>query len=191
MYKLFISTYSELITIGLFKDNTLIMQKEKESEKSHSIYLVPMIDEILKENNIECQDLSEILVVNGPGSFTGIRLGVTVAKTLAYTLNIPIKTISSIEAISASIKDDNKIITISDTKGKYLGIFENNKLVNELMYLKNADYEQYINNYNYSIYEDSKLDLQSINNYSLEIALTPAHAVKAIYIKEIEALSGR
>ena len=191
MYKLFISTYSELITIGLFKDNTLIMQKEKESEKSHSIYLVPMIDEILKENNIECQDLSEILVVNGPGSFTGIRLGVTVAKTLAYTLNIPIKTISSIEAISASIKDNNKIITISDTKGKYLGIFENNKLVNELMYLKNADYEQYINNYNYPIYEDSKLDLQSINNYSLEIASTPAHAVKAIYIKEIEALSGR
>lgn len=191
MYKLFISTYSELITIGLFKDNTLIMQKEKESEKSHSIYLVPMIDEILKGNNIECQDLSEILVVNGPGSFTGIRLGVTVAKTLAYTLNIPIKTISSIEAISASIKDDNKIITISDTKGKYLGIFENNKLVNELIYLKNADYEQYINNYNYPIYEDSKLDLQSINNYSLEIALTPAHAVKAIYIKEIEALSGR
>lgn len=191
MYKLFISTYSELITIGLFKDNTLIMQKEKESEKSHSIYLVPMIDEILKENNIECQDLSEILVVNGPGSFTGIRLGVTVAKTLAYTLNIPIKTISSIEAISASIKDDNKIITISDTKGKYLGIFENNQLVNELMYLKNTDYEQYINNYNYPIYEDSKLDLQSINNYSLEIAPTPAHAVKAIYIKEIEALSGR
>ena len=138
MYKLFISTYSELITIGLFKDNNLIMQKEKESEKSHSIYLVPMIDEILKENNIECQDLSEILVVNGPGSFTGIRLGVTIAKTLAYTLNIPIKTISSIEAISASIKDDNKIITISDTKGKYFGIFENNKLVNELMYLKNA-----------------------------------------------------
>ena len=191
MYKLFISTYSELITIGLFKDNTLIMQKEKESEKSHSIYLVPMIDEILKENNIECQDLSEILVVNGPGSFTGIRLGVTIAKTLAYTLNIPIKTISSIEAISASIKDDNKIITISDTKGKYLGIFENNKLVNELMYLKNADYEQYINNYNYPIYEDSKLDLQRINDYSLEIAPTPAHAVKAIYIKEIEALSGR
>lgn len=191
MYKLLISTYSELITIGLFKDNTLIMQKEKESEKSHSIYLVPMIDEILKENNIECQDLSEILVVNGPGSFTGIRLGVTVAKTLAYTLNIPIKTISSIEAISASIKDDNKIITISDTKGKYLGIFENNQLVNELMYLKNTDYEQYIKNYNYPIYEDSKLDLQSINNYSLEITPTPAHAVKAIYIKEIEALSGR
>lgn len=191
MYKLFISTYSELITIGLFKDNTLIMQKEKESEKSHSIYLVPMIDEVLKENNIECQDLSEILVVNGPGSFTGIRLGVTVAKTLAYTLNIPIKTISSIEAISASIKADNKIITISDTKGKYLGIFENNKLVNELMYLRKADYEQYIKNYNYPIYEDSKLDLPRINNYSLEITPTPAHAVKAIYIKEIEALSGR
>lgn len=191
MYKLFISTYSELITIGLFKDNKLLMQKEKESEKSHSIYLVPMIDEILKENNIECQDLKEILVVNGPGSFTGIRLGVTVAKTLAYTLNIPIKTISSIEAISVSIKEPNKIITISDTKGKYLGIFENNQLVHELIYLKNADYEQYIKKYNYPIYEDSKLDLQSINNYSLEIASTPAHAVKAIYIKEIEALSGR
>lgn len=191
MYKLFISTYSELITIGLFKDDQLIMQKDKESEKSHSIYLVPMIDEILKNNNITCQDLTEIIVVNGPGSFTGIRLGVTVAKTLAYTLNIPIKTISSIEAISSSIKEENKIITISDTKGKYLGIFENNKLLNELIYLKNKDYEEYIKNYTYSVYEDSQLDLQNIYNYTLNIQPTPAHAVKAIYIKEIEALSGR
>lgn len=191
MYKLFISTYSELITIGLFKDDQLIMQKDKESEKSHSIYLVPMIDEILKNNNITCQDLTEIIVVNGPGSFTGIRLGVTVAKTLAYTLNIPIKTISSIEAISASIKEENKIITISDTKGKYLGIFENNKLLNELIYLKNKDYEEYIKNYTYPVYEDSQLDLQNIYNYTLNIQPTPAHAVKAIYIKEIEALSGR
>lgn len=191
MYRLFISTYSETITIGLFKDEQLIMQKDKESEKSHSIYLVPMIDEILKNNNITCQDLTEIIVVNGPGSFTGIRLGVTVAKTLAYTLNIPIKTISSIEAISTSIKEDNKIITISDTKGKYLGIFENNKLINELIYLKNKDYEEYIKDYTYPVYEDSQLDLQSIYSYTLNIKPTPAHAVKAIYIKEIEALSGR
>ena len=59
--------------------------------------MFPAIKELIDE-----QKLDEIIVVNGPGSFTGVRLGVTIAKTLAYTLNIPIKTISSLEVSSIS-----------------------------------------------------------------------------------------
>lgn len=191
MYSLFISTYNEKITIGLIKDNILLTQKEEISNRSHSILLVPMIQDILNENGIEPKTLNEILVVNGPGSFTGIRLGITVAKTLAYTLNIDIKTITSIEAIAASIEEKNKTITINDSKGKYIGIFKNNKLINELIYLKEDLVNDYLSSYSYKIYSDASLDILKIYEYSKKLPKEISHNVKAIYIKEIEALNGK
>ena len=104
---LFIDTHTELITIALkTKENLFI--KTKESEYSHSIYTMPMIEEIFKENNLNVKDLEEIVVVNGPGSFTGIRIGLSIAKTIAYALNLKIHTISSLKAylISSDIKED-------------------------------------------------------------------------------------
>ena len=94
MLKLFISTYNELIQIGLFKDNNLFDKSEFETYKSHSEFIIPMIKEILERNKLNVSNLNEIIVVNGPGSFTGTRLGVTDAKMLAFTLNIPIKTLN-------------------------------------------------------------------------------------------------
>ena len=190
MNSLIISTYNEKIIIGLLKDGKELSKKEKESHKGHSEFLVPTIDEILKENNLVPQDLNEIIVISGPGSFTGVRLGITVAKTLAYTLDIPIKTITSIEAISAAIKEENKIIYINDPKGKYIGEFKNNKLTN-LFYLKNDLAIDYLNNSPLKVFETDELDLEAIYKYTLNIKSTPAHAVKAVYIKEIEALNGK
>ena len=82
MYSLFIDTHNELIKIILFKDGKILTDKEKMSNMQHSVYTMPMIEEILKENNIESSNLNEIIVVNGPGSFTGVRIGVTIAKTM-------------------------------------------------------------------------------------------------------------
>lgn len=191
MYTLFISTYSALVTIGLLKDGKEIVKKEKESLKSHSVILVPTIEEILKENKLDTKDLNEIIVVNGPGSFTGVRLGITVAKTLAYTLNIPIKTITSLEAIAIGIEEPNKIVFTNDNKGKYIGKFSNNKL-DELIYLKTDDAEEYFNKYGYKVFEDNNsLDLNVIYEYLKDVEPTISHAVKAVYIKGIEALNGK
>ena len=191
MYTLFISTYNELVIIGLLQNNKLISRKEKLSDKGHSTTLVPTIKEILDENKLDTKDLSLILVVNGPGSFTGVRLGVTVAKTLSYTLNIPIKTITSIEAIGVSINNDNKIVTIDDSKGKYIGKFENNNLI-ELIYLYKENALKYLKeNNNYIVSDTNELDIEAIYKYSLNLKETPAHRVKAIYVKEIDALNGK
>ncbi len=190
MHVLFISTYDSKITIGLLKDGKEISKLEKESKNGHSSLLVPTIKEILDKNNLDTSDLNEIIVVNGPGSFTGIRLGITVAKTLAYTLNIPIKTITSIEAIASSIDAENKIITIDDPKGKYIGKFTSNKL-DELIYLKDDDALKYLEVNNYNVFNNQDLNLEKIYNYLANQKPTPAHAVKAVYIKGIEALNGK
>ena len=190
MKELFISTYDENIIIGLFYNNKLIAHKEKQTIKTHSVYLIPLIEEILKENDLETTNLNSIIVVNGPGSFTGIRLGVTVGKMLAYTLNIPIKLLTSIEAIAYSNKISNKIVELSDSKGKYIGIFENNKLIKDIVYLKNDLVEEYIKDYNYEII-NNKIDLKELETIISDIEVVNTHKASPIYIKELEALSDK
>ena len=193
MYTLFISTFRELIEIALLKNQKLVSKKEQISNRNHSIYTVPLIEEILKENSLTTKDLNEIIIIDGPGSFTGVRLGITVAKMLAYTLNIKIKTISSIEALAAGKNINKMIINIRDPKGKYFGVFEDGKLISELAYLSNSDYEKFINeNYkDFTEVNDDALNIEAICKYTQDIKEQNAHTIKARYIKGIEALNGR
>ena len=75
MTTLFISTYTNKLTIGLLTNGKVISLKEINSIKSHSIYLIPTIKDILAENKLDIKEIKEIIVINGPGSFTGVRLG--------------------------------------------------------------------------------------------------------------------
>lgn len=193
MYTLFISTFDELITIGLLKDGKILEKQEKISNRNHSIYTVPMIEEILKNNNITTNYLNNIIVVNGPGSFTGVRIGVTIAKTLAYTLDIPIKTLTSLEAYAVSNDTtNNKLVIISDLKGKYIGYFNtNNELLTDYIYLNNKEYETYIKDKQEYIIKENKLDLEKIYSYLKNKDSINPHLVNPIYIKGIEALNGK
>lgn len=191
MYTLFISTFDKLITIGLLKNGEVLDKKIKESDRNHSIYVMPMIEEILSVNEITTSYLNEIIVVNGPGSFTGVRLGVTIAKTLAYTLDIPIKTITSLESYAVSIEsNDNKLITISDLKGKFIGYFNrDNEVLEEFKYLSNNEYKEYIKDKKET--ELKEFNLESIYKYLKSIDSINPHIVNPIYIKGIEALNGK
>lgn len=193
MYTLFISTFDELITIGLLKNGKLIEKKEKISNRNHSVYTVPMIEEILKNNNINTNYLNEIIVINGPGSFTGVRIGVTIAKTLAYTLDIPIKALTSLEAYAVSTESKiNKLVSISDLKGKYIGYFsKSNEILTDYIYLSNKEYDNYIKDKEQYILKDNKLDLEKIYLYLKNKDSINPHLVNPIYIKGIEALNGK
>ena len=176
---LFIDTHTELITIAL-KTNDNLFIKTKESEYSHSIYTMPMIEELFKENNLNVKDLDEIIVVNGPGSFTGIRIGLSIAKTIAYALNLKIHTISSLKAylISSDIKEE-KMAVIEDNKGYYVCAFDkNNNTIVEETYLEENPYQ----------YKevDYRLDINKIIEYCNKLESENPHHIKANYIKKIE-----
>lgn len=187
MKTLFISTYNNIITIGLLKNNKKISIKEVKSVKSHSIFLIPTIESILKENNLEINDVNEIIVINGPGSFTGVRLGVIVAKTLAYTLKINIKTITSIDALAISNNIlKRKIVSINDTKGVYFSIYKNNKCISKIKYLSKDEFDkEYMNEI---IIDNDVLDIEKIILFSKDFDALNPHNVKPIYVKEIEVL---
>lgn len=176
---LFIDTHEELIRIAL-KNGEDIYEKEKQSEYKHSIYTMSMIEDIFKNSNTDIKDLKKIIVVNGPGSFTGIRIGLSIAKTIAYALNIDIVTISSLTAflISNDIGKKRKAV-IPDTKGFYIGAMdENNKpLVKEY----------------YSTEDNLKLPcvpkhiaVSKVFDYCENLPSENPHHVKANYVKMIE-----
>lgn len=176
---LFIDTHSELITIGLkIKDKLYV--KEQESLSSHSIYTVPMIEEILKENNVEAKDIKKIIVVSGPGSFTGIRIGLSIAKTMAYALNIEINTISSLYAYLISNNNGQKRkAVIEDNKGYYICCFdEKDKVVENEFYCE-------VDNIDLPCVE-TKLDINKIIDYCKDKKSENPHHVKANYVKKIE-----
>lgn len=193
MYTLFISTFSELITIGLLKDGKEIDRLEQVSSRNHSVYTIPMIEELLNKNEIKTNYLNEIIVVNGPGSFTGVRIGVTIAKTLAYTLDITIKTITSLEAYAVSYTSDkNKLVTIPDLKGKYIGYFtKDNDLLSNYIYLNNKEYDKYIEDKKEYLIENDSFNLNDIYNYLKNKEGINPHLVNPIYIKGIDALNDK
>ena len=166
---LFIDTHDSLITIALKTESKLYI-KTKESEYSHSIYVMPMIEEIFDENKLDVKDLKQIIVVNGPGSFTGIRIGLSIAKTIAYALNIKINSISSLTAylVSSDI-DDNKMAVIEDNK----------ELIKEF-YSNENEYEKKYKEVEHNI------DVDKIVSYIGNAKSENPHHINANYIKKIE-----
>jgi tRNA threonylcarbamoyladenosine biosynthesis protein TsaB len=71
-------------------------------KKNHSLRVMPAIEMLMKECETKPEDLTKIVVANGPGSYTGVRIGVTIAKTLAWSLNIPLVPVSSLATLAAS-----------------------------------------------------------------------------------------
>lgn len=178
MKTLFIDTHYKDLIIKLFDDNKCIREESLIGERQNSQHLVPMIKKVC--DGIE---YDAILVVNGPGSFTGVRLGVTVAKTLAYTLNKEIRTITSLDLMAFSdLSKENTCYSLSDGNGYFIGRYEDTKC-KECFYLNNSEYQNFKSNN--VVKENIELNYQQIINISLTKEPINPHAVKPIYIKLI------
>lgn len=186
MSTLFIDTHSEKVIISVMNDGHVI-KKEKFSDRSHSEIAVSLLDETLRSAKLELSDIKEIIVVNGPGSFTGVRIGVTIAKTIAYSLSIPIKTLTSLEMYGVSAAEKFDIVTVSDSKGVYSARCDKG-VYRDLIYQKKADFEKYVANYNFDVLENKEIDLDRILIYLADKKYIDPHVVNPIYIKEIDAL---
>ena len=187
----YLDTSSSYLYSAIVQNDKVIASISKKMDKDLSKMTLPAIAELFEEAHLTPNEIDKILVVNGPGSFTGTRLGVTDAKMLAYTLNIPIKTITSIEAIALSVPEKDKIVCISDNKGKYIGEFKDNKLIKDIYYIKNDLVEELFSNIKDKVYIDQKIDLDKISNQLSTLNPVNVHLANPIYIKTIEALSDK
>ena len=188
MVTLFIDTCNRMLAVGLEKDGKLIYKKEYDAFKKQSELLAKEIDECFKSVGINANEVTTVVVTNGPGSYTGIRIGLTFAKVFAASLNIKLIVISSLMALAG--KREN-VISLIDAKGKraYYGVYNKGKVVK-------ADCVEYLENINidgYALVGDTYLfNKEEIENSIVEnmfylykdIEEVDAKFAKAIYLKD-------
>lgn len=123
-----ISTSSNIASVALSKDAECIKELNINNNKTHSETLLPLINELLNETNIKLQDINLIACDNGPGSFTGIRIGISTVKAIAESLNIPVIAVSSLEGLAYNIHDSECICSLIDARNNqvYCGLFDSN-----------------------------------------------------------------
>lgn len=98
-------------SVALSKDGALLALKEDSSRNySHAEKLHVFIDEILKENNLSVTDLDAIAVSKGPGSYTGLRIGVSTAKGLCFSLELPLISLATLTSLAVQIKPERGFV---------------------------------------------------------------------------------
>ncbi len=197
MKTLFIDTSFSDVSIAILKDNKIISSIQNNIPNEHSIYAHPYIEKVLKDSNTLPKEIDNIMVVNGPGSFTGVRIGLTIAKVYAYLENIPVTLISSLKTLALSEKGEY-ILSLIDARNDnyYLGLYDKNynDVIKE-QFTNIKEVKELLNKYsNIKIVTNSKINLdnyqlitniniENIVNYYQDKEQVNAHQVLPNYLK--------
>jgi len=117
-YILSIETSTTNCSVSLSKDGeTLVLKEDNNLNYSHAESLHLFIDEALRSANIHKSDIDAIAVSKGPGSYTGLRIGVSAAKGLCYALEVPLISISTLEALAHQVQlDEGLVVSMLDAR---------------------------------------------------------------------------
>ncbi|MEQ3337917.1 tRNA (adenosine(37)-N6)-threonylcarbamoyltransferase complex dimerization subunit type 1 TsaB [Clostridium butyricum] len=146
MITLAIDSSSKVATVALMKDENLLSEITLNDKREHSVVLMSIIEDLLKYNNLTVNDIDGYVVSKGPGSFTGLRIGMATVKGLSFGSNKPYVSISSLDALAFSASEfDGLICPVMDA-------------------LRNSVYTAL---YKYNINSDTKVvSLEKLTDYS-------------------------
>ncbi len=156
MLTLILDSATKNMYIGFVDENKVLYEKYYEGANDHAKYIVSGIEEALKSLNKKVKDIKKIVCGVGPGSYTGVRMAVTVAKMMAHFANIPLYEVSTL-VILASNLEGNVIATIDARRGMVFGgIFNKGKEVVKESYtsldeLKNNPYDAIVTDNDFKV----------------------------------------
>lgn len=199
MIMLLIDTTTSNITVSIVKDQKILYNYTENIISDMSSKILPIINNGLNQLNLKLNDIDKIFVVNGPGSFTGIRVGVTVAKTIAWALKKDVIPLSSLELLATTRTSKKYLVPMIDARrgNVFAGIYDGelncikpDKLVNlkEFTNHLNDDYE-FVSYDNLELNNISKpnLNVLKIINKHLNDESVEPHHLNPNYLKLTEA----
>ncbi len=121
-----IDTATMVTSVCLWEDHKIIGDYSVNQAKTHSESLMQMSEQLLKDLNLTYEDMDVFAVSKGPGSFTGLRIGITTAKTLAQVTGKPLVGISTLEALAYNVFSDKPVLAVMDARGGrvYAGLYK-------------------------------------------------------------------
>ena len=111
-----IDTSSKRCSVCIYEDSHVIINLNNDDEKTHSVKLMPMVDQAFKETGLSLDDISLLACCIGPGSFNGVRIGISTVKAFADVKNIPVVGITSLESLAYNVIHDNSSVNTIDEK---------------------------------------------------------------------------
>lgn len=206
MISLFIDTSMTNVSISVVKDNKILSIIQEDIPNEHSRYATSYVKRVIDEAVIDANDIDDILVVNGPGSFTGVRIGVTIAKTYGYLINKDIIAVSSLKSLAISSNKEDIVMSViqANRSNFYVGIYdkEYNDLIDEQFVSGSKliklieEYSPYIVSNDYYVlgkYKFNKvsLDILRIVDYYKDMDKVNYHAIVPNYLKLPQAMENR
>lgn len=188
------------LSVGIARDNLLLESISYEAWQQQSEYMIPELYKLLEKYGVKMDEIKEVIVAKGPGSYTGVRIAITIAKTIATALDAKLYAVSSLR-----VQKDRKnpsICLINARSGRsYIGVYEGEKTLLADQIMKNDDVMKYIADHpNYSVCGnvkylglegvetntiaemlDLKAVLESINPLSLKPVYMKDEYAKPIY----------
>ena len=143
MFQLLLDSSNKFLSVGLAKDGKVVDKICYEAWQRQSEMMVTEIDNILKRNNVDKKELDTVIVGVGPGSYTGVRIGVTIAKTIAYSLKIRLIAKSSLSLLKH--QDFPTICVFNARSGRsYFGVYQGDKVFVKDCVVENEKVLEYI-----------------------------------------------
>ena len=144
------------LSVGIAKDNLLLEAISYEAWQRQSEYMLPELKKLLDKYCVKKEDIKEVIVAKGPGSYTGVRIAITIAKTIAVALDAKLYAVSSLR-----VQKDRKnpsICLINARSGRsYFGVYSDKDIIVEDQIMKNEDVLKYIEDHpSYSVCGDVK-----------------------------------
>lgn len=202
MITLYIDTSSKFLYSAIMKDEEILSSVSEEYSQDLSTMSLPKIAEMFELNKLSPKDVDKIIVVNGPGSFTGIRIGITIAKVYAWSLNIPITTIYSLEAMALSCSEKTYKVPILNARRGYVyaAVYDmnNNEILKpqHILFKELEKYTSTLDSYTYISNDEFDEDINTIEynpdflsiikHFESKECINP-HAVNPEYLKLTEA----
>ena len=195
MITLAIDTSFHYLTLVLYRNKEIINSIQKEAFKQQSETILVEIKHLFDQSNIEPKELKRIVLTDGPGSYTGLRIGMTVAKVLGSMANIEVYTLSSLHVLAGLEEDVHVLLDARANRAYYAHLHEGIHLINERVVLL-SDFEnldvsslkiygdgQLINKEKY--YPDYTKHFMDLEKYWHKVE--NIHALVPHYLKENEA----
>ena len=193
MYTILLDSSNTNLSVGLARDNLLLESISYEAWQQQSEYMIPELNKLLEKYEVKREETAAVMVAKGPGSYTGVRIAITIAKTIAVALGCKLYAVSSLR-----VQKDGKnpsICLINARSGRsYIGVYEGNETLLEDQIMKNDEVFKYIADHpSYSVCGDVKylgLEVKKTNNVlemlSLKDALDDVNplSLKPVYMKD-------
>ena len=193
-YYILLDSSNTSLTVAIADNNHLIEDISYEAWQTQSEHMIPELNKLLDKYNVSRNDIAGVVVSIGPGSYTGVRIAITIAKVIAVSLKVDVYPISSLQILKCDKKPSICLINARSNRS-YIGVYEDDKFLLNDMIMTNEQVKEYISSHpDYVICGNSKY--LGVDGYASNIAsemfsllgrLSPcpdSRALKPIYLKD-------